>query len=325
MNQPPDEPYNSPTENTPLPPEWRQGQYPQQVSSPNYPQQPYPPNAGPVGQPGFPPQPQGYPQQGSATNYPGQPGPGGYPGQPGPGGYPGQPGQPGPGGYPGQPGPGFPPPQQGVPPNWPNMAQPPQPRRKTNVGCIITIVVLIIILVVGGGATFAFVRSQQASATPTAGPGTTTANTTPTQAAGKTPTLPSNGSTGTVGQPLQAGANWVATLTRATTTTSSSFPPKPGQTYLEISMSLKNVSTSTQPVSSLLQFSLKDTGGASYSETLTDTNITRTLDSTGVAPQQTLDGQIAFEVPQSQHNFLLTFNYDLTTGGTGVASWLLTV
>lgn len=321
MNQPPDQPYyDSPTENTPLPPQWQQGQYPQQAPSPNYPPPAYPPNPGSASQPGFSPPPQGYPQQGSATNYPAQPG--AYPGQqPGPGGYPGQPG---PGGYPGQP------PQQGgqygVPPSWPNMAQPPQKPKRSNVGCIITSVILIVVLLIGGGATFAFVRNQQANATPTAGAGTQTVKVTvtPTKSAGITPTITLGGSTGTVGQPIQAGTTWIATVTKATTTTASSFPPKPGQTYLEISMSLKNITTSTQVVSSLLEFTLKDTSGASYNETLTDTNVTKTIDG-NVAAGQTLVGQIAFEVPQSAHTFLFSFTYGLVEGSTGAISWPITV
>src|SRR5262249_15218299 len=158
MNQPPDGTYDGPTENSPLPPQWQQGQYPQQVSSPNYP--PYPLNAGPVSQPGFSSPPQGYSQQGAVPNYPGQPGPG----------------------YPGQPQQGFPPQQPGPyggPSAWPNMAQPPRAPKKTNMALIITSIILVLVLLIGGGATFAFVRSQPAkNVTPVAVLSTPTANVT---------------------------------------------------------------------------------------------------------------------------------------------------
>jgi len=186
-------------------------------------------------------------------------------------------------------------------------------------------VILILVLLIGGGATFAFVRSQQAktSTTPTPGTGTQTVSVTvtPTKPAGTTPIT---GSTiGTVGQPIQAGATWVATVTKATTTTSSTFPPKPGQTFLEITMTLQNVTGTTQVISSQLEFTLKDTGGASYNEALTDTNVSKTLDG-NVEAHQTLNGQIAFEVPLSAHAFLFTFNYGLVDGSNGLISWPLT-
>jgi flagellar basal body-associated protein FliL len=214
------------------------------------------------------------------------------------------------------------------------MAQPPQAPKKSKKGLItvISVIVVVVLLLAGVGAVLAL-RSKGSTAhtastsTPTTHNTPTTSGVTPaaTQpAGGTTPSTGSNGSSGSVGQPVQAGSNWVVTITHVKATTSSAFPPKAGNTYLEISLTLKNVSATKQIVSSLLQFNLTGSGGSKYTEALTDTNIHQPPDG-DIKAGQTLNAQMAFEVPQAQHSFVLTFEYGLTDGSGAATTWPITV
>ncbi len=355
MNQPPNDPYNAPTQNA---------GFSELGAGPNYPPQSgYPPAQGPMSQPGFPPPGNYYPQQGSAPAYPSTQGPMSQPGFPPPSGgfqqgpmsqpgfpqqgsapnYPQQPSWPGsfpqpqgPASYPGLPPQNFPPPggnypqaqgQYGSPPSWPNMAQPPEGPKKSNKGliAIISIVVVLVLILGGIGAAFAL-RSRGTTAnspTPTTQNTPATNGVTPAATTPAGSTTPSTGTSGQLNQPVQAG-NWVVTITHVTTTTASTLPPKPGNTYLEITLSLKNTAATTQLVSSLLQFSLADTNGGKYDEALTDTNIHHPPDG-NVNAGQTLNAQLAYEVPQSQHNFVLSFEYNLLQGSNAIVTWQLSV
>ena len=356
MNQPPNDPYNAPTQGA---------GFPQQGPGPNYPSQPgFPPAQGPMSQPGFPP-PSGnyYPQQESAPTYPAIQGPMSQPGFPPPSGgfqqgpmsqpgfpqqgsaptyppqqpsWPGAYPQPqGPVSYPGQPPQNFPPPggypqtqeQYGAPPSWPNMAQPPQGPKKSNKGliAIISIVVVLVLILGGVGAVFAL-RSKSPTAnvpTPTAQNTPATNGVTPAATQPGGGTTPSTGTSGTLNQPVQAGT-WVVTVTHVAATTQSDLPPKPGNAYLEITLTLKNTAATQQLVSSLLQFSLSDSTGGKYDEALTDTNVHQPPDG-NINAGQTLNAQLAYEVPQSQHNFVLSFQYDLINGNNSTVTWQLSV
>lgn len=112
----------------------------------------------------------------------------------------------------------------------------------------------------------------------------------------------------------------MVTITHVATTTSSDFPPRAGDTYLEISISLKNVSAKIQPVSSMVQFTLNDASGQNHPESLTDSNVHQPADA-DVPAGKTLNAQIAYEVPASQHSFTLTFDYGLVDGSNASVSW----
>lgn len=190
---------------------------------------------------------------------------------------------------------------------------PTQPR-KARKGRLAAAVLVLLLLIGGGVGTFLFVRTGQAKpTTPTAHVTTTPANITPT-----------TGSTGTVGQPLQAGQTWIVTLTNVHSTTTSDYPPKAGYTYLEFSLTLKNISANKQFVSSMVEFTLTDANGVHYIETVSDTNIRKALDG-NIAFGQTLTGQVAYHVPQSQHHFTLAFNYGLPDGSSDAVSWSITL
>jgi flagellar basal body-associated protein FliL len=205
-------------------------------------------------------------------------------------------------------------------------------KKKPGKGIIISVVtasvLLVIVVAVVGALLFTHSKNNPgASATATAiaqsTPATNGVTPLPTLPGGITPII---GNIGSVGQPVQAGANWMVTVTHTHETTSSLHPPDPGNTYLEISISLKNVSATPQPVSSVAQFTLLDKNGQIYDElkAVGDTNIHQSVDGY-VAAGQTLNGQIAYQVPLPQHNFTLIFKYDFPDGGSSAVSWPLNV
>lgn len=123
-----------------------------------------------------------------------------------------------------------------------------------------------------------------------------------------------------VGDQLKGGDTCSITVTSVKTSGGDeAFQPKAGNTFLIVDVTVKNVSSQEQnlstllqasckPLASLLQFALKDATGQKYSETFT----------TNATPP---DGQIAFEVPKSQRafTFTLALEADLLSGGQ--TSW----
>jgi flagellar basal body-associated protein FliL len=198
--------------------------------------------------------------------------------------------------------------------------------KKLSKGLLIATIILLVVLVAGGAAGYLVLRSKGGQTSQARITATPVLHATATKAPTPSPTPTQNGATtGTVGnegQPIAAGNEWIATLTHVDETSNSFIPPASGQTYLEISLSLKNTEATSQLVSSLLQFSLTDASGKSYSETkgVGDTNIKDLLDGS-VGAGQTLKGQIPYQVPLSVHDFTLTFKYDLIDGSSASISW----
>lgn len=338
-------------------PSWDNG--PQNAGMPPQRQPGYPPPSGPISRPGFSNtsrpldvnpfaatdpatfrpannQPNGNPAAPwSQPPQPQQPGPGFGPGPAsGPGPAPWnqpQQGGPGPGPAPWNQPPQTPPPgpapwnqpPNNALPNWNN--QPPQPTtppKKPRLGLIITLVILALVVVIGGTASFLYLRSSHGGNTSTGTPTaqSTASSTTPvaTKPAGTTPTT-SSGGLNAIGTPVQAGNEWIVTVTSVKETGSSLIPPGANNTYLEINLTLKNTSGSTLALVSYLYFTL-DNG---KHETLGDTNVRHTPDG-NVSAGQTLNAQIAFEVPKSQHTFTFTFAYGLSHNTNAAVSWQLT-
>ncbi len=333
-------------------------------SGPTYPPQAFPPNGGQNGQSGFYTQDSGqvYPPNSGPNSQPGfAPGAGAYPppnsgpvGQPGfssPGAsasgwqnsgnaastYTGGQSQQGyqfnqggfnafqaPPAYP-APGGGFQPTEvRGGLPNWQEQRQPP---KRSNKGLLVISIVVIVVLLVGGLSTFLVLRAKNKNAGSNSI--TTNAQNTPTTS-GVTPvatatTGPVSGNgVGTIGTPIQAGSSWIVTVTKTQENTTSVFPPKAGDAFLEVSVTVKNISAQQQDISSLLEFSLTDANGGKFSESVSDSNVHATLEAS-VPAGQTQSGQIAYEVPQSLHSFNLIFDYGLLSGGSSTIIWQLHV
>jgi uncharacterized protein DUF4352 len=306
MSQPPPEPRNSPS--SPQKPHISEDQT-QPVPVPNYPSQSgHAPQQGAMSQAHF--APQGAPQQHPQPGYPGQSSTQltGLPPLPQPGSLPKD--------Y------HFPAPSHSQPstltPEQPGaeMPNPPptRPRRLRKGRMIVSVLVLVLLLASGVGAFVVLQQNKNHTAKPTAH---VTATATAT-------TQPATSTTGTLGQPLQAGPNWVATVTKVHASTTSDYPPKAGQTYLEINITLKNVSPNTQFVSSMIEFTLADNNGAQYHESVNDTYTRQAVDG-HLSIGQTLTGQVAYEVPQTQHQFLLVFHYGLPDGSSAAVAWNITM
>lgn len=113
------------------------------------------------------------------------------------------------------------------------------------------------------------------------------------------------------GKPIVASDTWTVTLNSAATSTGSDFITlKAGNIFLEIDVTLKNTSSSSQTASSLLMFSLIDaTTGQKYDQSIG----VKTTPDGAVAAGGLLRGTVTFEVPQSVHTFTLQFQPDITS------------
>jgi hypothetical protein len=116
-----------------------------------------------------------------------------------------------------------------------------------------------------------------------------------------------------VGDQVKVGNTYIVTVNSVKTSQGDEvIQPKSGNTFMIIDVTLKNVSNKEQDVSSLLMFTLKDSTGQQYDETVVDgaTSPDGKLEAGDV-----LRGQIAYEVPKSQHTFTFGFEADITSSG----------
>lgn len=198
----------------------------------------------------------------------------------------------------------------------------PQPPRKGR-GWIWIIVSVVAVLIIVGAAVAANANksNQQASVTPTTqtGQATQPAQTQPTAA----PTQPSSNSGGMhkVGDVVTLDG-WQLTVNGVKTSSGDEFnQPKPGDTFLLIDVTAVNQTGQSQPFSSFLSFTLKDSTGQKYDETI-DTNAPSSPDG-NVAAGGKIRGTVVYDVPQTQHTFELDFTPDITSAD--VATWSLTI
>jgi Domain of unknown function (DUF4352) len=207
---------------------------------------------------------------------------------------------------------------------------PPVPPRKSNTRLFIIIaaVLIAVIVIAGFGVALGHQAVTNVSVTPTSSTGNTpsTANTTPstganTPTSGNTPTTVTTTGNAKVGQTVQAGANYAVTVNSVRTSTGDTvFQPKAGNIYIVIDVTVKNTSSSSQVVSSFINFELQDSTGQKYTEAFTD--IGTPPDETALQPGKLIRGQLIYEVPTSMHQFTMSFN-DLLGDGS-LASWDIT-
>ncbi|MEO7002145.1 MAG: DUF4352 domain-containing protein [Ktedonobacterales bacterium] len=118
----------------------------------------------------------------------------------------------------------------------------------------------------------------------------------------------------TVGQQVKVGSTWVVTVNSAKTHGATDIDqPKSGNTYLVVDVSLKNVSSQEQTLSSLAQFTLKDATGQSYDETIT--TFANAAPDGKVEAGSVSRGQMVYEVPTAQKSFTFAFEADIVSGG----------
>jgi|SRR5580765_3126394 len=235
---------------------------------------------------------QPYQQQPSNPGYPPQ-------GQPGP--YQQQPGYP-PSGYP-----------QGQPP-YPQQQpmQPPvqqqQPKKKPGIfkigcGVLAAVIILIVVIAVANGG-----KSNTGTAVTTSTTSSTTNST--------------NAQHFKVGDTVKVGTDWQAVVNSAKTDSGGQYSAlKSGDVYLVVDISLTNLSSQEQTVSSLIDFTLQDSTGQKYNESI-DPNAGASLDGK-VAAGSPLRGVIAFEVPSAQKSYQLHYSPDIVSSGQ--TTWDLSV
>lgn len=124
-----------------------------------------------------------------------------------------------------------------------------------------------------------------------------------------------------VGDHVKVGDTYIVTINSVKTNGGTDIDqPKSGDTYLVIDLTVKNASSQEQNLSTLLQLTLKDASGQKYDETVT--TFTTPPDGKIEAGDQSR-GQVAYEVPKTQHHFTLAFEADITSSGETV--WDLSV
>ncbi len=124
-----------------------------------------------------------------------------------------------------------------------------------------------------------------------------------------------------VGEQVKVGDTWIVTVNSVKTSQGNSFEkPKSGNVFLIIDISLKNISSKEQELSSLLQFTLQDSTGQKYDETITGSG---TSPDGKVEAGSPIRGQLGYEVPKATHKFTLAFEADITSEGQTI--WDLSV
>jgi len=204
-------------------------------------------------------------------------------------------------------------PQYGPPAYGPLAYAPPTKRENWlvafwNKGFWHKIVLALGILVIA----FVLLRLATGSGAGTASPPTTEPQAQATHVATHTATSAPVVTNHKVGDQVKVNSTWTATINSATATQGDgTFPPKVGNTYLVIDLTLKNTSAQAQTVSSLVDFALKDATGQKYDESITS--------GTGTSPDGTVEaggllrGQLVYEVPQAQQHFVFAFQPDFTS------------
>lgn len=116
-----------------------------------------------------------------------------------------------------------------------------------------------------------------------------------------------------VGQQVKVGNTFIVTVNSFKTNPGDQFEqPKSGDEYVIVDVTLKNVSSKEQDISSLLNFDFNDATGQKYTETI----VTSATPPDGkVEAGALLRGQLAYEVPKSQHKFNLGFQSDAFSSG----------
>jgi hypothetical protein len=189
--------------------------------------------------------------------------------------------------------------------------QPPyQPKKKkSKLLLIIGVIVLLVLFACVGTVALASHGSSPNDSTTT---NSSTLNSNPTSGTTST-TVPTNKHYNQT-DAVQVGNIFDIEIVSVKTSTGSQiFQPKTGDVYIVFLIKMKNISSQEQAVSSLLSFTLLDTNGQKYNETI-DPDAGATLDGK-IEPGSLLQGSVVYEVPSSVKNFTLAFEAVLILPG----------
>ncbi len=121
----------------------------------------------------------------------------------------------------------------------------------------------------------------------------------------------------------ETGSNtvWSVTLNSVKTSTGDQmFKPDAGMIYLVVDVTIGNISSSGQDMSSMLSFRLQDSTGQAYNEAFTDIG---KAPNGAIQPGNKLRGQIVYAVPTTMHDFTLQFQGSGFDGSSG--TWVFTI
>lgn len=125
-----------------------------------------------------------------------------------------------------------------------------------------------------------------------------------------------------VGDTVQVGNTWKVVVNGIKTDPGSDYDkPKDGNIFLEIDISMTNISNAEQNASSLLDWSFTDSTGQKYDSTVVSG--APSAPDGKVEAGQPLRGTLAYEVPTAQKAFVLAFAPDITSGGQTI--WDLSI
>jgi flagellar basal body-associated protein FliL len=173
------------------------------------------------------------------------------------------------------------------------MYQPPPPKKRSRTWLWIVLGVLAVLLL-GCIGIVALVTS--AAKTTNTGTVATTIPSSSTSA----PTSNPSGQHFKVGQVVTVGDTWQVTVNSA------------NHHYHILDVTLKNISLQEQNVSSALNFSLQDSTGQKYTETILPS---KTPPDGKVEAGSLLRGQLSYEVPTSEKAFTFSFQANVISGG----------
>ena len=143
--------------------------------------------------------------------------------------------------------------------------------------------------------------------------GGTAANSGTTTTGGNSATSANSNKHFKVGDQVKVGDTFVVTVNSVKTSQGDDITaPKSGNTFLIVDVTVKNVSSQSQDISSELNFDLKDATGQTYTETIVDNE---TPPDGAVQPGDLLRGQLSYEVPNTQKSFEFGFQADAFSSG----------
>lgn len=172
------------------------------------------------------------------------------------------------------------------------------------------LLVSLVILILASGLILACGESSANTGTP--------ANSGTSSSSGNTPSTTKHYK---VGDQVNVGSTWMVTVNGIKTSQGDLISqPKSGNTFLVVDVSLKNISSQEQNLSSLIQFILQDSTGQKYSETVLSS---ATPPDGKVEAGSPVRGQMVYEVPASIHQFTLAFQADILSDGQTI--WDLSI
>jgi hypothetical protein len=219
-------------------------------------------------------------------------------------------------------------PQQQPPQQWQQPPQPPQkPFYRTPFGIICGVLVVFLLLC----ATVVTI-SQAAQSTSNTGTAVTSSSNTgvsstadassntdatsvPTSAP---PAPPPPQQHFAIGQMVLVGNTWQIAVLSAKTSTGSMYvhPQHPGDVFLILIVSMKNLSNQEQRVSGLIQFDVSDQDGQKYNFAF-DPDAGPTLGGK-VEAGSPIKGSLVYEIPTSLHQVQLSFQANLIESGQAI-------